>query len=200
MHGRGGELSTLHSGHFTPGEITHGTHQIGGWVASTSSLDIVKRKVFYLCWEAKSDSSVIQPMIQLLYQLSKPRHFNKIKKSVFKVIISYTLCASCFSFPMLAVHALQTAVIIVGNWCMLMRAFNRYISFLLNNDDKVPDTNNGQQNCDLQVNMDQVYAGQLFTSCIHQVLSLSELKHKNPSQLQFVTKPGTFNKSHHLIP
>jgi hypothetical protein len=43
----------------------------------------------------------------------------------------------------LAVLALQTAAIIAGIWCMLLRAFNWYISFLLNNDDKVPDTNNG---------------------------------------------------------
>jgi hypothetical protein len=92
------------------------------------------------CWESKSDSSVIQPIVQLLYQLSKPRHFNKIQTSVLKVSISYTLCASCFSFPVLEVYALQTAANIAGIWFMFLRAFSQYISFLLNNDDKVPDT------------------------------------------------------------
>jgi len=48
----GGEWSASSPGCFTPRERAHGTHWIGGWMGSRTSLDVVvKRKIPSPCWD-----------------------------------------------------------------------------------------------------------------------------------------------------
>jgi hypothetical protein len=59
----GGEWSASRPGRFTPREIAHGTHWIGGWVGPRAVLDaVMKRKIPSPGRKSKHRTPIVQPV------------------------------------------------------------------------------------------------------------------------------------------